>query len=95
MEVTSGPVAAKGTRQGQIKEPPAAPEIRLKKARPRKKAAVSGTEAPSEALMEPRVASPGSDPTAVVAYFLAAERNFEPGRELDDWLEAERRTRIR
>lgn len=25
------------------------------------------------------------------AYVLASERGFEPGRELDDWLEAERR----
>ncbi|HWK74766.1 MAG TPA: DUF2934 domain-containing protein [Povalibacter sp.] len=30
---------------------------------------------------------------ATAAYFLAAERNFEPGRELEDWLEAERRVR--
>lgn len=28
---------------------------------------------------------------AQTAYFIAAERNFAPGRELDDWLEAERR----
>ena len=95
MEATPGPVAAKRARQGQIKETPAAPEIRLKKSRPRKKVAVSGDEAPHEALMEPRATSPGSDAVAVAAYFLAAERNFEPGRELDDWLEAERRTRIR
>jgi Protein of unknown function (DUF2934) len=26
---------------------------------------------------------------AVAAYFLAAQRNFAPGRELDDWLAAE------
>jgi hypothetical protein len=30
---------------------------------------------------------------ATTAYFLAAERNFEPGHELEDWLEAERRVR--
>ncbi len=30
---------------------------------------------------------------ATAAYYLAAERNFIPGRELDDWLEAERRIR--
>ncbi len=30
---------------------------------------------------------------ATAAYFLAAQRNFEPGRELEDWLEAERRVR--
>jgi hypothetical protein len=28
---------------------------------------------------------------AITAYFLAAARNFEPGHELEDWLEAERR----
>lgn len=28
---------------------------------------------------------------ATAAYYLAAERNFTPGHELDDWLEAERR----
>ena len=32
---------------------------------------------------------------ATAAYFLAAERNFAPGQELDDWLEAERRVRSR
>ena len=30
---------------------------------------------------------------ATAAYYLAAERNFAPGHELDDWLEAERRMR--
>jgi hypothetical protein len=37
---------------------------------------------------------PLADTTAMVAtaaYYLAAERNFTPGHELDDWLEAERR----
>lgn len=42
------------------------------------------------------VATPAAvpDPTpmiATMAYFLAAERQFAPGHELDDWLEAERR----
>ena len=30
---------------------------------------------------------------ATAAFYLAAERNFTPGHELDDWLEAERRIR--
>jgi Protein of unknown function (DUF2934) len=30
---------------------------------------------------------------AVAAYFLAAQRNFAPGFELDDWLQAERQVR--
>lgn len=32
---------------------------------------------------------------ATEAFYLAAERDFAPGRELDDWLEAERRVRAR
>ena len=32
-----------------------------------------------------------TDMIATTAYFLAAERHFSPGHELDDWLEAERR----
>lgn len=30
---------------------------------------------------------------ATAAYYLAEERNFAPGHEVDDWLEAERRMR--
>jgi hypothetical protein len=30
---------------------------------------------------------------ALAAYFLAEQRNFEPGHEMDDWLEAERQIR--
>jgi hypothetical protein len=30
---------------------------------------------------------------ATAAFYLAAERSFAPGYELDDWLEAERRVR--
>jgi hypothetical protein len=32
---------------------------------------------------------------ATAAYYLAAARNFTPGHELDDWLEAERSVRAR
>ena len=30
---------------------------------------------------------------AKAAFYIAAERNFAPGHELDDWLEAERRVK--
>lgn len=30
---------------------------------------------------------------AATAYFIAAERNFSPGHELDDWLQAEKQVR--
>jgi hypothetical protein len=32
---------------------------------------------------------------ATAAYYLAAARNFTPGHELDDWLEAERSVRAK
>jgi hypothetical protein len=32
---------------------------------------------------------------AKTAFYLAAERNFVPGHEFDDWLEAERRIKSR
>lgn len=32
---------------------------------------------------------------ATAAYYLAAARNFSPGHELDDWLEAERSIRAK
>ena len=31
---------------------------------------------------------------ATAAFYIAAERNFAPGHELDDWLEAERRVKL-
>jgi hypothetical protein len=45
------------------------------------------------------VAEPSSEDLggmiATAAYYLAAARNFTPGHELDDWLEAERSVRAR
>ena len=32
---------------------------------------------------------PRHDAIAMVAYFLSEQRGFEPGHELDDWIEAE------
>ncbi|MFC4310323.1 DUF2934 domain-containing protein [Steroidobacter flavus] len=41
------------------------------------------------ATLEPMPEDVGSM-IATAAYYLAAARNFSPGHELDDWLEAER-----
>jgi hypothetical protein len=49
---------------------------------------------PKPAAEHLTIAAPPVDLTdmiATTAYFLAAERHFMPGHELDDWLEAERR----
>lgn len=50
------------------------------------------TKAKAEAVAA--VQRPIEDMTGMIAtaaYYLAAERNFAPGHELEDWLEAERR----
>jgi hypothetical protein len=67
-----------------------------------KDTAATATPKPRKAKTKVAVAAVASeqrplvDMTALVAtaaYYLAAERNFTPGHELDDWLEAERRVR--
>ena len=35
-------------------------------------------------------AEPSSEQVAIAAYYRAQARNFEPGHEIEDWLEAER-----
>lgn len=57
-------------------------------ARKQSKSKTSGAVTVAAAQLD----SPDLTPAvAVTAYFIAAERNFAPGHELDDWLEAERR----
>ena len=76
---------------------PAAPASAKKPRAPRKtlttKAAATATEAPVVATaVEPSTEELGGM-IATAAYYLAAARNFTPGHELDDWLEAERSVR--
>jgi hypothetical protein len=71
----------------------AKPTVTAKKPRSRKRAEQTATaSAETEAVV---TATPSADELqgmiATAAYYLAAERHFSPGRELDDWLEAERR----
>lgn len=47
----------------------------------------------TQTLAAPALAPDLTAAIAQAAFFLAAQRNFAPGRELDDWLEAERRIR--
>jgi hypothetical protein len=68
-----------------------------KKSRARK--STPAEAAPSVLDLEPAAVSSPMTPMdlttqiAEAAYFLAEERGFAPGHELDDWLEAERRIR--
>lgn len=71
------------------KEPTAAKPARKTLSASRKKStesavvAVEATPADLHSMIE------------TTAFYLAAERSFAPGHELDDWLEAERRIRAR
>lgn len=72
------------------------------KAKPKDEAAATPKprKTKTKATAEPvaAVQLPPADRTAMVAtaaYYLAAERNFAPGHELDDWLEAERRVQLK
>jgi len=101
MEVTSGPSAKRPRAKSKA---PASqqnekPTIVAKKPRGTRKAAsavtaLAETATPAVTTAPPQPASEELEGMiATAAYFLAAERHFHPGGELDDWLEAERRIR--
>jgi hypothetical protein len=81
--------SAKRTKSKVIVKPAAAEAPVPKKPRaPRK------TLTTKSAVAEPSSEELGGM-IATAAYYLAAARNFMPGHELDDWLEAERTVRAR
>lgn len=84
----------------------AAPKVTTKKSQARKVAAEApeagsslATKSEGPSLAKAAQASTPTNPVeltemiATAAYFIAAERNFAPGNELDDWLAAERQVR--
>jgi Protein of unknown function (DUF2934) len=91
MQISRGADSAPKPARNKVKD--AAPAtITVKKPRSRKKV-TEAVETPIDVMaMHP---SPDElmGMIATTAYFIAAERNFTPGQELDDWLEAERRVR--
>jgi hypothetical protein len=70
----------------------AKPVIASKKPRASRKAAIpeAVTVAPEPNVRQAPSGEELNGLIAMAAYFIAAERGFSPGRELDDWLEAER-----
>jgi hypothetical protein len=90
MQVSTDIPSAKPTRSKVKNE---AATAAPKKARSRKKVVEQAASVPQPDVL----ASPASDEIehmiATAAYYLAAQRNFSPGRELDDWLAAERQVR--
>ncbi len=95
-EGTSGRTPAKRTRSKVIVKPAADAAPATKKPRaPRKTLTIKAAEGETSAV----TAEPSNDDVggmiATAAYYLAAARNFTPGHELDDWLEAERTVRAK
>lgn len=67
--------------------------LALRKPRSRKKSAAPAAEPDVAVVAMHPVPEEVAGLIATTAYYLAAQRNFAPGQELDDWLEAERRIR--
>jgi DUF2934 family protein len=76
------------TKRSRTKSPTttAAPKAERKTLTAKKKSAPPGV-----AALTPSPMADMSCMIATAAFYLAAERHFAPGHELDDWLEAERR----
>lgn len=83
-------VAAKPveTKSAPVKKPRAPRKTPTTKAAATAPALVAEVQT-VEATLDPAPKDVGTM-IAMAAYYLAAARNFSPGHELDDWLEAER-----
>lgn len=90
MQLSSDTPPAKRSRAKAKSDTPDTP----KKPRVSKKAASKPVAAEAEPLTATTANKPGADALAgeiaTTAYFIAAQRNFAPGQELNDWLTAER-----
>jgi hypothetical protein len=89
MEMTPEGTPSKRTKSKVIVKPAAAETSVAKKPRAPRKTLTTKT-----AVAEPNTEELGGM-IATAAYYLAAARNFTPGHELDDWLEAERAVRAK
>jgi hypothetical protein len=96
-EGSPGRSSAKRTKSKVVVKPAAEAAPPAKKPRAPRKTLT--TKAAAAAEVSVAVAEPSSEDLggmiATAAYYLAAARNFTPGHELDDWLEAERTVRAR
>ena len=93
MQTTSDSPPPKRT-SAKAKSDSTRPTVTVKKSRARK-TALPTEPAPGTAELRSETAEGNAEQVnsmiATAAYFLAQERGFTPGHELDDWLEAERR----
>ena len=93
MDVSSASGSTKRPRVKTATKTAAAPKAERKTLTA--KAKKPNAPVPDPVVLE-RLPAPPTDLTATIAtaaFYLAAQRNFAPGHELDDWLEAERRIR--
>lgn len=89
---TSSTKRARAKPKVVVKNSSAAPADVAKKPRTPRKTLTTKTAA-AEIPPPADVESPSEDVGSMIAtaaYYLAAARNFTPGHELEDWLEAER-----
>lgn len=92
----SGTAAGKRTRTpSKSAKSPAELAPTAKKPRAGRKMPGNPPVAPSPVTASRPVVEDIDGMIATAAYYLAAERNFTPGCELDDWLAAERMIRAR
>lgn len=89
-----GKAPAKRAKPKVIVKPAADTAAAVKKPRAPRKTLTTKTAVAEVATVEPSSDEVGGM-IATAAYYLAAARNFTPGHELDDWLEAERTVRSR
>ena len=92
MEFT--PESSPAKRSRAQPKPAAAKKPRAARKSPTAKTTAAADAAVVAATLEPAPEDVGSM-IATAAYYLAAARNFSPGHELDDWLEAERAVHAR
>lgn len=92
------PTDAAPKRSRSTKSKPATPGTAATKPASRARKAKSVEPQVVEVTSITAIPAPGEEELAgmiaTAAYYLAEQRNFAPGHELDDWLEAERRIRM-
>ena len=98
MQISAAAPPAKRPRAKASEDSAKLPTVTIKKPRARKPVQTEiSTAAPAEAPVEVIAMQASSEDLtgliATTAYFIAAERDFAAGHELEDWLEAERRVR--
>jgi hypothetical protein len=95
MEITPDSSPARRTRAKPkvVSKGPVATPAAAKKPRAARKSPTAKTAQAEAAIVAATLEAMPEDVGSMIAtaaYYLAAARNFTPGHELDDWLEAER-----